>query len=457
MQKHSFLTDSAAPLFSQPKVYAMALGGALEPCGIPAGIALRLENAAHHAGVARGEILASERELTDFFGTSRDTLRQAIRIVEQRGSMRMIRGRYGGLSVERPDARRVGVAMAIYLRASGCTIEDTGRAADLIDPLLVCSATRAGFPQAESRKVNDRDRLAEWVPEPGLKLYAATMGAMTDAVSAIAGSSSAAGNMPSVLLAAVHQSHPGGTDAPVAHPGRCDFGDTGAPATRWDVGEARGAQIATALLHRMFAFDLKSGARLGAEWELACALDTSREVIRQGLGLLADIDMLRPQRGRGGGFIVKRPSPAGIVRQVHPFLAVTDALPPPMIDLVGELNIVHLKLAANRLAEMPRPARKEALRALVAFGRDGNPDETFIRIFEEIGRVAANPLVDTLLRCLVACQARAYAPPQPTNVSAWARIYGHHRAVVRALECADAETAEYHVREMHRHLSDPSN
>lgn len=446
MRENSYLIDSAAPLFSHPKVYALALGIPLERCGVPAEIALRLENAAHRAGMVRGEVIASERQLTAFFSTSRDTLRQAIRIVEQRGSMRMLRGRYGGLCVERPDAKRVGTAMASYLLACGCTIADVRRAVDLIDPLLVRSATRAGFPGAEIRGARVREEMAQWAPEAGLRLYAATIAAVT-MDPGVAGASGVERTPPPALLAAGRSwasSNGVATSDPDLPP--VDPGDGRPAAPSWDTGEARGAQMATALLHRIFTRGLQSGARLGAEWELACEFDTSRAIIRQGVSLLEDIDVLAPQRGRGGGFVIKRPSPAGIVRQVHPFLAQGEGDGAAAIDLVGELNAVHLKLAVCRLAEMPRAVRRESLRVLAAFGSDGDPEETSIRALEEIGRIAANPLVDTLLRCLVACHARAYRPPRPMQPPVWATIYRHHREIVRALDNADADTAEYHFR-----------
>lgn len=80
-----------------------------------------------------GTILGTESELMATCNVSRSTFREAVRILEHLGCVRMREGRGGGLMVTAPEADPVTHAAAIYLRYHGvdthslhsarCTIE----------------------------------------------------------------------------------------------------------------------------------------------------------------------------------------------------------------------------------------------------------------------------------------------------------------------------------------------
>ncbi|MEO9132257.1 MAG: GntR family transcriptional regulator, partial [Sphingomonas sp.] len=70
---------------------------------LPQRVAWRLENIATTLGWPQGMTLGSESELLNALQVSREAFREAIRIVERRGSMRMLRGCHGGLSITRPN------------------------------------------------------------------------------------------------------------------------------------------------------------------------------------------------------------------------------------------------------------------------------------------------------------------------------------------------------------------
>jgi GntR family transcriptional regulator, transcriptional repressor for pyruvate dehydrogenase complex len=64
-----------------------------------------------------GAALGSEEELLARFGVSRPTLRQATRLLEYQGLMRVRRGPGGGYFARRPDVTSVADVAAIYLRS----------------------------------------------------------------------------------------------------------------------------------------------------------------------------------------------------------------------------------------------------------------------------------------------------------------------------------------------------
>lgn len=99
-------------------------------------VAWALESAALHEGWLDGQYLGSESELIERFGVSRDVLREAVRMLEARGSMRMQRGCKGGLRLMTPSVDRAAAALVLYLRALGCTGAGIAETAGMADPVF---------------------------------------------------------------------------------------------------------------------------------------------------------------------------------------------------------------------------------------------------------------------------------------------------------------------------------
>ena len=73
----------------------------------PSSIAWALESEAVEHGWIVGKFIGSERDLIERFGASRDTVREAVRLLELRGSVVMERGRRGGSGLERERTRNI--------------------------------------------------------------------------------------------------------------------------------------------------------------------------------------------------------------------------------------------------------------------------------------------------------------------------------------------------------------
>lgn len=104
---------------------------------------------ARHLGWREGASLGGAEDLMERYGVSLLVLRQAVRVLEESGAVRMQRGRYGGLFVARPS-REIAVSRALrHLRISRLSQENA--AAFLIELLLGCislarsRATRAAL------------------------------------------------------------------------------------------------------------------------------------------------------------------------------------------------------------------------------------------------------------------------------------------------------------------------
>jgi len=111
--------------------------------------------------IVRGELkdgdwLPTEPELTERFGVSRPTLREAFRLLEAESLVRVRRGPPGGAQVRIPGPEAAAPNLALLLTLSGTTLADVYDARMVIEP-------PAARTLAESGSSADHDALAEEV------------------------------------------------------------------------------------------------------------------------------------------------------------------------------------------------------------------------------------------------------------------------------------------------------
>ncbi len=81
-----------------------------------------------------GQALPSEGHLLRTFEVSRDTLREALRILESESLILVRRGRRGGAVVEQPHRRSVTRHVALLLQVQGATVSEVQEARLVIEP-----------------------------------------------------------------------------------------------------------------------------------------------------------------------------------------------------------------------------------------------------------------------------------------------------------------------------------
>ena len=84
-------------------------------------VALQLQEAILSGALAVGDRLPKERDLGQFFGVSRATLREALRILEASGLVEVRRGARGGIFISSPPIDRSGDALSALIRFGDAT------------------------------------------------------------------------------------------------------------------------------------------------------------------------------------------------------------------------------------------------------------------------------------------------------------------------------------------------
>jgi len=114
--------------------------------------------------IAIGDRLPPEDELTKQFGVARTTLREALRVLESHGLIRIQRGRGGGPVATHPDLEPLGVAMSVLLQLRETTIGDLDRARQMIEPQVAGELAQRRDPEdvrVLREAVADASRAAE--------------------------------------------------------------------------------------------------------------------------------------------------------------------------------------------------------------------------------------------------------------------------------------------------------
>ncbi len=89
-----------------------------------------------------GSFLPTQKDLLAQFGVSRPTLREALRILEAEGLIRVLRGKLGGSIITAPSPATAAYAIATVLEANRVGLPDVAVALQEIEPACLAMAAR---------------------------------------------------------------------------------------------------------------------------------------------------------------------------------------------------------------------------------------------------------------------------------------------------------------------------
>ncbi|MBC2650512.1 GntR family transcriptional regulator [Novosphingobium aerophilum] len=426
--------------------YEFVSGESRLAANAPGHTAWEMESLTALLGWPVGEVIGREAELREQFGVSRETFREALRIVESRGSLRMRRGWAGGLSVERPQVESVATAFAAFLSANGITQSQVKRGAWALDRMLIerLKQRRGPFPMPVKGEAV-REWLARAADETLLSVYARALGRLSlteETVGEVASTLAVAGQ-----IAAALSCHDYGAAlrllslAPIEHSNACEEPSRGT--------SARAANVAMRIIRQNAN---AHSASLGSEAVLRTKFDPSRAVIRQAVRILQDLDVLEARKGRGGGYELKQPSAVGVIRQFFPLLASEHRTPAGLVDLMWDINAVNLRQAAVSLFAMEPAEQATECRGLQELIDHNAEPQRFILLQQAFARLADSPMLDTLALCVVSYQIRMGGTP--TQVPTQEHYRARETDIVRALIARDAGRAEQTLRQLQAEITE---
>ncbi|MBL7494979.1 FadR family transcriptional regulator [Frankia sp. CNm7] len=136
--------DRGAPLVHVPKVAEL--------------VAAEVRRRIVGGELSDGDELPRESDMQDEFRVSRPSVREALRILETEGLVRIRRGKVGGGVVRRPTAASAAYHLALTLKAHDVTHQDLATARLAIEPS--CASLAAGLPDRRA-VVDELTRLVD--------------------------------------------------------------------------------------------------------------------------------------------------------------------------------------------------------------------------------------------------------------------------------------------------------
>jgi DNA-binding FadR family transcriptional regulator len=212
-------------------------------------------------------------------------------------------------------------------------------------------------------------------------------------------------------------------------------------------------QVAFEIRRYLAARDLRPGARLGTEQELAAEFGVSRPTLREGLRLLAGSHLIRASQGPGGGIFVESTQSEGMRRNVSESIAVMlETHDVSLIELVEARISLEVPLA-GLAAQHATEATSEKLLAAIAEAEGHDPASDAFRTADtQFHRVIATVSRNELLRAFTSWTLDVLQPSLIDTIGASIdgdAILDQHRVIHRAIRLHQPAAAQ---RAMRRHL-----
>jgi GntR family transcriptional repressor for pyruvate dehydrogenase complex len=226
----------------------------------------------------------------------------------------------------------------------------------------------------------------------------------------------------------------------------------------------RGAseQVAVQIQHYIQREGLGPGDFLGREEDLAAEFGVSRPTLREGLRLLSSGNLVRANKGPGGGIFVARTAEDGMSQSLSDSIAMMLETGAASLDELLDARLLLEVPLAGRAAANARSETVERLRAAVSAGETADPGDSvaLAAIDSEIHRAIASSAGNRMAEALTSW---VFEVLQPLLVS---KLHGavvqqaileQHTALLKAMEKGDAARAERAMKDHLLYLRDVLN
>jgi GntR family transcriptional repressor for pyruvate dehydrogenase complex len=199
-------------------------------------------------------------------------------------------------------------------------------------------------------------------------------------------------------------------------------------------------QVADSLRELMMKGDLRPGARLPTEPQLAINFRVSRSTVREALRTLAAEGLIDTKRGPQGGSTVAAPGSDTLISVLEANIGLFMATGEIRLDHVFEVAASVEVPLAQWAAERRTDHDLQRLRAVL-----DPPDGVTSGPFEfhyALLAAARNPLAGLFMRSLWGFMRERYVRPVTLSAAWYQQVRTDHDAILRALEHSDGQAAQ---------------
>jgi DNA-binding FadR family transcriptional regulator len=383
--------------FDWSKIYDDLVSQSTRPQKSAFAAAWQLENDIFTEGWPAGEVFGDQAALIHRYGFSRATLREAVRLLEDRRVARMRRGPGGGLVILPISGSVIAAAVADYFRAIGVTalhVQQAWAALDIVTAYRQSAAEGAAALDAFTREF--RGKLTDG---PGAGLLGAGATTFHSPVRPVGG------NLVTDLFTACLSAFDNGIATDVGtDDGHAQVADV--QRAELLINRGRAHELARTLALELPRPQADGVQRVSTEDQLCERYKVGREVLRQAIRILESRGLIDCKRGRTHGVQARPTDAAAFVELV---VAYFSAARLKLADFFPVACIVSRIVRMVVAAESTRTQRQNLLRRLdsAASWRDA-PTLVTAQLQAEWSCLA-NPVLIFMERCSTAYYARASA------------------------------------------------
>ena len=382
--------------FDWSKIYDDLVSQSTRPQKSAFAAAWQLENDIFAEGTPAGAVFGDQAALIDRYGLSRATLREAVRLLEDRQIARMRRGPGGGLVILPISGGAVASAVADYFRAIGVTAFHVQQAWAALD--IVAAYRQSVAEGAAALEAFTREFRGKLIDGPGAGLLDSGARGFHSPVR-LAGHSPVTDLFATCLSIFENEIAPSGEED-----GRARI--LGDARTASFVNRGRAHELARTLALELPRADVDGLHRVSTEDQLCERYKVGREVLRQAIRVLESRGLIDCKRGRTHGVQARPIDAAACVELVVAYFSAAHlklATFLPVASIVS--RVVRMVVAA----ESTRIQRQELLRRLDSAASWNDAPTLVTAQLQAEWSCLANPILIFMEKCSTAYYARASA------------------------------------------------